>query len=169
MIMPQRAGYDVGTEEWACTRCVVESRRRRIMRRLDRLVCVALGCVVLIAGAAAAESESNEEAAINAVEEWLQLIDEGKYGDSWESAADLFKRAVRKDQQQQQLEAVRNSLGTVKSRRVGTAESRTALPGVPNGEYVVIQFKSSFERKNTAVETVTPMLGDDGVWRVSGY
>jgi len=34
---------------------------------------------------------------------------------------------------------------------------------------VVIQFDSSFEHKQTAVETVTPMLDTDGKWRVSGY
>jgi ribosomal protein S17E len=37
------------------------------------------------------------------------------------------------------------------------------------GEYVVIQFETSFENKKTAVETVTPMMDKDGIWRVSGY
>jgi hypothetical protein len=45
----------------------------------------------------------------------------------------------------------------------------TTLPGAPDGEYVVIQYQSSFGKKNLAVETVTPMLDQDGVWRVSGY
>jgi hypothetical protein len=44
-----------------------------------------------------------------------------------------------------------------------------SLPDAPDGEYVVIQFKTSFEYKNTAIETVTPMLDNDGIWRVSGY
>jgi hypothetical protein len=43
------------------------------------------------------------------------------------------------------------------------------LPGAPDGEYVVIQYESSFEHKQAAVETVTPMLDKDGTWRVSGY
>jgi Protein of unknown function (DUF4019) len=33
----------------------------------------------------------------------------------------------------------------------------------------VIQFDTAFENKASAVETVTPMLDTDGVWRVSGY
>jgi len=45
----------------------------------------------------------------------------------------------------------------------------TSMPGAPDGEYVVIQFESSFANKKSAVETVTPMKGEDGVWRVSGY
>ena len=44
----------------------------------------------------------------------------------------------------------------------------TSLPGAPDGEYVVLQYESEFQRKKYAIETVTPML-DDGQWRVSGY
>ncbi len=45
----------------------------------------------------------------------------------------------------------------------------SSLPGAPDGNYVVIQFKTTFEHKAQAVETVTPMLENDGVWRVTGY
>jgi hypothetical protein len=44
-----------------------------------------------------------------------------------------------------------------------------SLPGAPDGEYVVIQYRTSFENKNDAIETVTPMKDTDGTWRVSGY
>jgi len=43
------------------------------------------------------------------------------------------------------------------------------LPGAPDRKYVTIQIESVFENKSAAVETVTPMLDPDGVWRVSGY
>jgi hypothetical protein len=43
------------------------------------------------------------------------------------------------------------------------------LPGAPDGEYVVIQYETSFENKKSAIETITPMLDEDGRWRVSGY
>jgi hypothetical protein len=52
---------------------------------------------------------------------------------------------------------------------VKSKEYATSLPGAPDGEYVVIQFETSFENKNDAVETVTPMKDEDGKWRVSGY
>jgi hypothetical protein len=41
--------------------------------------------------------------------------------------------------------------------------------GIPDGQYVVIQFITSFTNKKPAIETVTPMLDSDGIWRVSGY
>jgi hypothetical protein len=43
------------------------------------------------------------------------------------------------------------------------------LPGAPDGEYVVIQFRAAYAKKKSAIETVTPMLDADGRWRVSGY
>ena len=43
------------------------------------------------------------------------------------------------------------------------------LPGAPDGECVVIQYDSSFEHKQSAIEAVTPMIDKDGQWKVSGY
>jgi hypothetical protein len=45
----------------------------------------------------------------------------------------------------------------------------TELPGAPDGEYVVIEYESSFEKKRNSTETVVPMKDPDGGWRVSGY
>jgi hypothetical protein len=55
------------------------------------------------------------------------------------------------------------------TRKVKTKSYRTSLPGAPDGEYVVIQFDTSFVNKKAAVETVTPMMDKNGVWRASGY
>jgi hypothetical protein len=55
------------------------------------------------------------------------------------------------------------------SRKLKSAKYTKALPGAPAGEYVVLQFDTSFVNKKEAVETVTPMLDKDGKWKVSGY
>ncbi|NOX96543.1 MAG: DUF4019 domain-containing protein, partial [Nitrospirae bacterium] len=67
------------------------------------------------------------------------------------------------------MQAIRKPLGKNISRELKSKRYRTSLPGAPDGKYVVIQFKSSFENKKSALETVTPMLDKDGKWRVSGY
>jgi hypothetical protein len=43
------------------------------------------------------------------------------------------------------------------------------MPGAPDGEYVVVQYETEFERKASAVETITPERDKSGTWRVSGY
>jgi hypothetical protein len=65
--------------------------------------------------------------------------------------------------------AVRGPLGNAVSRNLLSRQYTTTLPGAPDGEYVVIQYETSFENKKVAVETVTPMKDADGHWRVSGY
>ena len=67
------------------------------------------------------------------------------------------------------MESVRKPLGGLVSRRLKSAQPATSLPGAPDGEYVVMQFESSFAAKKTAVETVTFTRGKDGAWRASGY
>jgi hypothetical protein len=56
----------------------------------------------------------------------------------------------------------------LRSRGARAAQRASSLPGAPDGEYVVLQFDSSFANKQVAVETVTAVF-EDGVWRVVGY
>lgn len=110
-----------------------------------------------------------EKIAIEAASEWLELNDNGKYAEGWDLTAELFKKAVEKETWEKQLTAVREPLGKLISREVMKKEYVTSMPGAPDGEYVVIQYNSSFENKKSAVERVTPMKDKDGQWRVSGY
>jgi hypothetical protein len=109
------------------------------------------------------------QAAVEAARQWLQLVDRGEIDKSWESAASYFKRAVTREQWLQSMSAARTPLGDVVTRELRSSTYTTALPGAPDGEYVVIQFDTSFENKRQAVETVTPMRDSDDEWRVSGY
>jgi len=107
--------------------------------------------------------------AVKAANSWLMLVDEGKYSECWDEAALFFKSAVTKEQWGKSLKGIRPSFGALISREVNSAKYMTALPGAPDGEYVVIQYKTKYEKKENAVETITPMKDKDGVWRVSGY
>ena len=110
-----------------------------------------------------------EEAAVAASQAWLTLVDEGNYSGSWEETPEYFKAAVTMEQWQRSMRAFRRSLGRVVSRKLKSKQYTKTLPGAPDGEYVVIQYETSFENKKSAVETITPMLDKDGKWRTSGY
>jgi hypothetical protein len=110
-----------------------------------------------------------EQLAQQSSDAWLALVDSGKYADSWQQASQLFKGAVTKEQWQNALRGSHDPLGKMLSRKLKSATYTKTLPGAPDGEYVVIQYDASFEHKQSAVETVTPMLDKDGKWRVSGY
>jgi hypothetical protein len=110
-----------------------------------------------------------ENEALEAANSWLKLVDAGEYSKSWEESAKLFKGVISKDKWENTLNGVRKPLGGLIKREVISEEYMTSLPGAPDGEYVVIQYNTSFENKKDALETVTPMKDEDGVWRVSGY
>ncbi len=140
----------------------------RFITVFGSILAVFLGCL-LMAGIAGAQAPEKEKAAITAAEQWIGLVDAGKYAESWTEAAGYFKNAVTQEKWAQSLKAAREPLGKLISREVKSATYATSLPGAPNGEYVVIRFETSFENKKSAIETVTPMLEKDGKWRVSGY
>jgi len=121
------------------------------------------------ARSATTDQAAAKASAIKAADGWLKIVDGGKYDDSWIQASSLFKDHITEDQWAQKVGAVRESTGPVISRKVASARYMTSLPGASDGEYVVIQYQTSFENKKSAVETVTPMLDKNGSWRVSGY
>jgi hypothetical protein len=134
-------------------------------------IVIALCAIVLWATAVAAATPvaTPEAAAESAALSWLGLVDSGNYSGSWSRASSFFRQKVSESQWQGAASSTRLPLGALKSRTLRSATLKSALPGAPDGQYVVIQFDSSFEHKVSAVETVTPMLEADGKWRVSGY
>lgn len=137
-----------------------------MVRKIAWLVVIAM----MFSSTTVSASDSKKLAsALFAAQKWLALVDNEKYAESWKEASDLFKNTVQSDLWVASLKALREPLGKLISRKVKSKVYKTTLPGAPDGQYVVIEFNSSFKHKKTAVETVTPMLGKDGVWRVSGY
>ena len=135
-----------------------------------RKTCVLLTTVLvfLLGNVTYGISQSRDELAVTSALEWLALVDSVKYAESWDAAAAYFQGAVASEHWEASVSGVRKPLGDVTSRKLISSEYRTTLPGAPDGEYVIIQFDTSFEHKKSAVETVTPMF-EDGQWKVSGY
>ena len=133
------------------------------------IVAGAVIVILLVAGISSATNTEKEKAAVIVAEKWLSMVDQGNYAESWKEAAALFRNAVKQQHWEQSLQAVRKPLGKLVSRKVNKKTYKTSLPGAPDGEYVVIEFETSFENKRTAFETLTPMREKDGKWRVSGY
>lgn len=146
---------------------------RKYSRNLIPVLCVTL-CLAALSckksgekPAGMHEMQVNEGAA--SAEMWIKLVDSEKYSDSWSSASVIFRNSVAKDKWVEKVSGVRKPIGKVISRNTASKEFQTSLPGVPDGEYVVIKYRSVFEKKKTTVELVTSAKDPDGVWRVAGY
>jgi hypothetical protein len=110
-----------------------------------------------------------EKKAVEAAEPWLKLLDKGQYSQSWEVSAEYLKAVADRRNWIKMLNAIRKPFGDVVSRELKSKQFTTTLPGMPDGQYVVIEYQSSFAKRKSIIETVTPMLDKDKKWRVSGY
>jgi hypothetical protein len=104
-----------------------------------------------------------------AADTWLALVDGSQYEASWDSASAFFRGAITRAAWQTAVLNARAPFGPIRQRTLLSAAYRTELPGVPPGEYVVMQYEAEMSGDRKVVETVTPMRERDGRWRVSGY
>src|SRR5208282_1285411 len=109
------------------------------------------------------------KAAKLAAQAWLSVIEDGRYGDSWKQASGYFQGAAAEQQWVTLLEGIRKPLGKLVSRTAKSAEQRTIIPGAPDGEYVIMNFDTSFVGQKSATETVTFLLEKDEKWKAAGY
>ncbi len=132
---------------------------------MKRIIAFVVGLFLSMSAVAAADQSQQ---VTDAAKSWLSLVDAGQYERSWSEASKLFQAHVSKTQWTAEVKAVREPLGAVDLRSAPSVRFTTSLPGVPDGQYAVLQFHSKFAHKAEAIETVTMML-DDGAWRLAGY
>lgn len=105
----------------------------------------------------------------SAAQAWLADIDGDQYSKSWDKAASPFQSQISKAQWEVQMIRIRGLLGSATKRKLVSANLRHQLPGMPDGNYVVLLYQTTFEHKAKGSETITPMLDKDGKWKVAGY
>ncbi|HCU25543.1 MAG TPA: hypothetical protein DF383_11060 [Deltaproteobacteria bacterium] len=116
-------------------------------------------------GHAATDNKVAEQAAGT----WLTLIDAEKYPEAWKDYSSSFKEKMTQAQWEGQIKSARGILGKLIDRKLKNSTAAQSLPGVPDGNYVVVQYDTNFEKKKSALETVTVILEKDGKWAVAGY
>jgi hypothetical protein len=139
-------------------------------RAAFKKVMVLTGCLALALTFMAGPSWSKEphpaqKAALN----WLGLIDAGDFGESWNQAGGFLQKQVKKQEWVKTLEVVRKPLGKVLSRILDRLEKREELPGVPDGQYVLLMFKTSLSNKKNTMEQLALRYKPKQGWKVVGY
>lgn len=100
---------------------------------------------------------------------WLESIDNGQYDQSWDAGSPLFKQTISKSEWVMFLQSIRKPMGTLISRKVVDERTAKNPPGLPNGDYMVMVYKTSFTNNKDSDEVVTLMKGSDGQWRILTY
>ena len=125
------------------------------------LALVALTALPQLAPAAAADAPN--PAVIDAAKQFLALVDQSRWDDSYRATGAAFRKLNTEQVWATTSEKVRVPLGAVASR---TFVSEEELPAPPAG-YEVVKFRTDYVNKAGAVETVS-LEREGGVWRVVG-
>lgn len=113
--------------------------------------------------AASAQSAIAETAVTKAARDWLALVDDGKWAESWAGTGQSFQSQNTVEMWQSASEKARSPLGRVLSR---TLVSEQDVPAPPNG-YRMVRFHTDFANRKGATETLSLDREGDG-WKVVG-
>ena len=114
-------------------------------------------------------AQDSEDKARFAAEQWIVLVDDGQYDQSWKEAAKAFQDTISSSDWEKKVSAQRTQLGSKESRKLKEIKSTNAAKGLPAGQYVLVRYQSSYEKKKAALETITAVREGDGQWRVIAY
>ena len=118
--------------------------------------------------ALSASSSTSDQASTASAEEWARLLDDQRWADSWKSSGSVFRSKLTQADWTATIQPLRRQLGSVSSRSLKSVSSASSLPGVPDGEYKIVQFATVFANKPDAVETVV-LTHENSAWKVNGY
>lgn len=129
------------------------------------LLAIAIQLAAITTWANDGQLESAQESALS----WLTLTDNGQFEASWNNASTFFQSAISESDWARSLNDARSSFGEMETREIASATFSRTLPGAPDGNYVLFQFDTSFEKQASAMETLSMMKDGEDVWRVAGY
>ena len=93
--------------------------------------------------------------------EWLVLMDDKNYAQSWNQAGKAFQNRAKADAWAKNADTLRTPLGAVASRGLKSID-------LSRNDLAVVRYDTVFAHKAAAVETVT-LSFENGGWSVSDY
>jgi hypothetical protein len=141
---------------------MLRSRRQFLLLALPALAGV-------LAPLAASAQDPRESLVQAAAREWLQKTDALDGQGSFEAAGAKFKAAITAAQWTEALKKARGPFGKALQRASISTKFTREFKGVPDGDYALLVFRTAFEKKSEAHESVTLEREADGQWRVIGY
>jgi hypothetical protein len=114
------------------------------------LTAILLISIAMPAGAALL-SQSQAE---NQARGFLKQLDQGQNDESWQAMSALFQAINDQARWKIRQQVIRASYGSLLSRDLKNVSYRTSFSLSPDGQYVITQFRSSYQNKAESVETV---------------
>lgn len=115
------------------------------------------------------KAEKAPDAAQKALEAWMPVWDAGKYKEAYAELSGFTKESIKEATWFAYWTGVRKPLGKLKTRELIKSEYIKSLKGLPDREGAIFEYKSSFENRESVLETFSMIRETDGTWRVANY
>ena len=135
--------------------------RRALLRALAAL---ALACAL-----PAVAQDPRSFAAQKAARDWLALVDALDAAGSWKAAGERYRKALDEEAWAARLADARMQSGALEQRTMLATSFQDHLDQGPSGDFAMVVFRTTFEKRVDARESVTLEHEADGTWRVIGY
>lgn len=100
---------------------------------------------------------------------YLALLDQGLYAEAWSETSPLFQGLTNQQEWLHQQHLIRTAYGSLISREFYHSGFRETYEHSPDGQYIVIQFSSSFSNRAIARETIIYDCSSDSSCLVRDY
>lgn len=136
--------------------------------RARRKALAALSVGALVCACPALAQDPRLSQAQSAGMAWLALADADDAAATYATASKRFRDTMPLAQWGPGFAQVRGQFGKIVRRTIVSTQPSNGPPEAP-GQFVVMIFRSEFEKRPQGVETLTIEHEPDGAWRVAGY
>lgn len=104
-----------------------------------------------------------------AAKKYLLTVDRCCYQECWIRCDKLLQLSVKQADWESDLKTARDRLGKLSKRELKSQQLVWDPVGLPKGQYLQIEFSSSFEKKGALTERLTMKRDIDDSWKVLMY
>lgn len=107
-------------------------------------------------------------ASVAAATEFLQIVDAGRYPDSWQITAAYLQKTISLSDWEKKLAEIRTTFGPLSERQLENVSFTAPAEELPEQEIILLEYAATFKLKEMK-EVVTVIHDTDNQWRVVGY
>ena len=133
------------------------------------VLALVVSACALPAGAQSTEPHATaKQEARAAAASWLALVDDDAFGESWDEAAGLLQKRIKRVDWIRTAERLRDSVETLPPRSLSGTQYRQSLRRAPDsGPFVLLKYRSVLSGEG--FEELVLTVRQDTTWKVAGY
>lgn len=124
-----------------------------MFKRIAQLLVIFVAFSIVLTSFSLAEWPPRE-LLLEQADSFVTMLDQQQYDDAWLATSQHFQGLTNQQEWFARQHLVRSAYGPLASREFYRLDYRRSYHESPDGQYVIVQFKSSFSNKAHSIETI---------------